>query len=430
VNDPIQGLIYFVSFLILDGLLTATDQAFLHSHPKRLEEERARGRFGANQTIKLANEASQMIVAMRFSRGFLRLLTLGTALLLFSPVYTNGDGINILGFALSILAIGTIVGITEFLVGGIVLRSPDLWAVRLTYVASTAIILTRPFTWITAKLSRLFLGLDPGRKQPLVTEEEIMTLVDAGEEGGVIEEDEKAMIYSIFQLADTLAREVMTPRIDIVALDSETPLVEATDTMLIKGFSRAPVFSESIDHVKGLVYIKDLLGGWKKGRQDAAISEFMREAYFVPEGMKLDDLLAEMQVKRVHMAVVVDEYGGTAGLVTIEDIVEEVVGEIRDEYDTAEQASYEQLKDGEFLFSGGIDLDDVNVLVGSELPKDTSETLGGFIYSQLGRVATPGDSVDSGGLHLLVEQVTGRRISKVRAIRSPTTAPENHIDEN
>jgi CBS domain containing-hemolysin-like protein len=256
-------------------------------------------------------------------------------------------------------------------------------------------------------------GLELGEDQPLVTEEEIMTLVDAGEEGGAIEEEEKAMIYSIFQLGDTLAREVMIPRIDIQSLDGDTTLAESTDLLLQSGFSRAPVYRNSVDNIIGLAYIKDLLDGWRKGRQFEPISNFMREAYFIPEGMKLDDLLAEMQAKRVHMAIVVDEYGGTAGVVTIEDIVEEIVGEIRDEYD----------------FSGGIDLDDVNLLAGSELPKDTSETLGGFIYSHLGRVPIRGEVVEAGGLRLIVDQVAGRRIRKVRASRHQAPISENNSDE-
>jgi CBS domain containing-hemolysin-like protein len=156
----------------------------------------------------------------------------------------------------------------------------------------------------------------------------------------------------------------------------------------------------------------------------------MREAYFIPEGMKLDDLLAEMQAKRIHMAIVIDEYGGTAGVVTIEDIVEEIVGEIRDEYDFAEEASYTQIREGEFLFSGGIDLDDVNQLANAKLPKDISETLGGFIYSHLGRIPNVGEVVEAGGLRLIVDQVAGRRIRKVRASRYQPSISEDYSDES
>jgi CBS domain containing-hemolysin-like protein len=268
----------------------------------------------------------------------------------------------------------------------------------------------------------LLAGPARGRRQPLVTEEAIMTLVDAGEEGGVIEEEEKAMIYSIFQLGDTLAREVMVPRIDILAFERTTPLDEAVDALLKVGHSRAPVYGESIDDVVGLIYAKDLLAALREGRSDVAVGEIARKAYFVPEAKKADDLLAEMQRQRVHMVIVVDEYGGTAGLVTIEDIVEEIVGEIMDEYDQAEELPFERFPDGSAVFSGALSLDDVDDVMGSQLPKDAGETLAGLILNLAGRVPAPGESVEVGGLVLKVEQVTGRRIRRVRATRPPEAA--------
>jgi CBS domain containing-hemolysin-like protein len=181
-----------------------------------------------------------------------------------------------------------------------------------------------------------------------------------------------------------------------------------------------------------MVYAKDLLGAWREGSQGSTIGELLREAYFVPEAKKVDDLLEEMQARRFHISIVVDEYGGTAGLVTIEDIVEEIVGEIRDEYDFAEEASYSRAEDGAYIFSGGIDLDDVNRIAGSELPKDAGETLGGFLYSELGRVPSPGDSVESGGLELVVDQVVRRRIHRVRArkLSAQTDAGSNKSIES
>jgi CBS domain containing-hemolysin-like protein len=260
----------------------------------------------------------------------------------------------------------------------------------------------------------------------LVTEEEIKTLVDAGEEGGAIEVEEKEMILSIFQLSDTLAREVMVPRIDIVAFEAEATVDDATRTLIDTGHSRAPVYSGTIDHVVGLLYGKDILASQHAGGgAGQRVRDIMRPAIFVPEAKKVDDLLEEMQARRVQMVIVVDEYGGTAGLVTLEDIVEEIVGEIRDEYDVAEETPYQALPDGAYLLSGGIDLDDVNELTGSHLAKDSSETLSGLIYSQLGRVAAAGDVLETGGLRLKVEQVLGRRIRKVHAVRlEPREATE------
>jgi putative hemolysin len=410
-------IVVIVVVTILNGLLAASYSALVNSHPSQLDKLREVGQFGADTAFKVAQEATELILSMRIARGLTRLIVLGSVVFSTAPFYVVSGEVNFLSFAGILLGTGLVIGISEFLVENGMLNSPELWAMRLAWIAKVVIKLCRPFVWITQKLGRGVLGAEWGNHQPLITEEEIMTLVDAGEEGGVIEEEEKAMIYSIFQLGDTLAREVMSPRIDIQALEEKTTLIEATDNMLKTGYSRAPVFRDSIDNIVGMVYIKDLLSAWRQNRSGEIVKEFLREPYFIPEATKLDDLLAEMQARRIHMAIVVDEYGGTAGVVTIEDIVEEIVGEIQDEYDFGEEAPFQILQEGEFLFSGGIDLDDVNQLTGSDLPKDTSETLGGFIYSQLGRVPAHGEEITAGGLHLTVEEVVGRRIRKVRATK-------------
>ena len=172
-----------------------------------------------------------------------------------------------------------------------------------------------------------------------MTEDTFKTLVDIGQQNGTIEQEESKMIQSIFQLGDTLTREIMVPRIDVQALDINTPMDEAVDLLISSGFSRVPVYDETIDRVLGLLYAKDLLKIWREGNKHGDIQRnLLREPYFVPEAKKIDELLTEMQSQRFHMAVVVDEYGGIAGLVTLEDIVEEVLGEIQDEYDQGEEA--------------------------------------------------------------------------------------------
>jgi CBS domain containing-hemolysin-like protein len=249
----------------------------------------------------------------------------------------------------------------------------------------------------------------------MVTEDEVKTLVDAGQEEGVFEQGERRMIYSVFELGDTLAREIMVPRIDMLVLDVTTPLLEAIDVLLQSGHSRVPVFEDTVDHTLGLLYAKDLLRISRQGDSLNSLRDLLRPAYFVPEAKKVDELLAEMQSRRIHMAIVVDEYGGVAGLVTLEDIVEEVVGEIRDEYDQEEEFPYQALADGEYVFLGRVGMDDFNEIMGSDLPTDDADTLGGYIYSQLGRVPIVGESVQQGNLLLTVELVSARRIRKVRA---------------
>jgi CBS domain containing-hemolysin-like protein len=247
----------------------------------------------------------------------------------------------------------------------------------------------------------------------MVTEDDLRTMVDASQQEGLLEQEEQKMIYSIFDLGNTLAREIMIPRIDVLAFDVNTGLSEAVDALLQSGFSRVPVYEDTIDNIKGLLYAKDLLGVWRQANQNNSMHELLRPAYFVPEAKKIDDLLTEMQSQRVHMAIVVDEYGGVAGVVTLEDIVEEIFGEIQDEYDQAEESPYEALPNGEYLFLGRIDLDDFNDVVASHLVKDEADTLGGLLYSRLGRVPTSGESVQVDNMLLTIEQVSGRRIHKV-----------------
>jgi len=268
---------------------------------------------------------------------------------------------------------------------------------------------------ISNRLS-VFMGGEALRGMPFITEEEIMTMVDAGQEVGLIEEDEKEMIYSVFALGDTVAREVMVPRIDIVALDVETSLEDALDVVIRAGHSRIPTYEETIDNIVGVLYAKDLLQLWRDKREQVALRDILRVPYFVPESKSVDELLEEMQQRKVHLVIVVDEYGGTAGVVTIEDIVEEIVGEIQDEYD-AEEPIFEQAGAGEFIFNARVDLDDVNHLMGAALPTEMDDTLGGFIYSQLGKVPAPGETVRFDGLVIEVLTVTGRRIRKVRVCR-------------
>jgi CBS domain containing-hemolysin-like protein len=245
----------------------------------------------------------------------------------------------------------------------------------------------------------------------------------------VLEQDERQMIYSIFEMGDTLVREIMLPRIYITALDVNTPLEEAIDVLLQSGHSRVPVYAETVDQIQGLLYAKDLLKVWREGGKIDSLRSLLRPAYFVPEAKVVDELLAEMQTRRVHMAVVVDEYGGVAGLVTMEDIVEEIVGEIRDEYDQGEELPYTQVGEGEYIFLGRVDPGDFNELMGSHLPMEEAETLGGFIYGKMGRVPVSGESVLVDDLELIVEQVSKHRIRKVRARKLPQAAESGQDGE-
>jgi putative hemolysin len=425
--NSLAGTLAFLLLLLSYGLLAAAGSALENSHPARLKKLQDAGISGASAAARVVAQATRLIVTLRIGQGLLHLLAVGIALITYMGLVSQAVGSPIASAAVVVLAAWLLTGMVGYLAENLALRNPVAWAVRLARLVNAVEAVLSPLAWMILKAGRRIANAPSGRQYPLVTEEEIMTLVNAGEEGGVIQAEEKSMIFSIFQLRDTLAREVMVPRIDVLGFEDSTSLKEATDTLLRTGYSRAPVYKESIDNIIGLIYVKDLLGAWLKGVEGRTVADLGREAYFVPEAKRVDELLSEMQVKRIQMAVVVDEYGGTAGVATFEDIVEEIVGEVRDEYDVAEELPFQELEDGRFLFSGGIDLDDVNQLTGSELPKDTSETLGGFIYGHLGRVPQPGERMEAGGLELIVEQVVGRRIRKVLADRLPDLSEEAEV---
>ncbi len=279
--------------------------------------------------------------------------------------------------------------------------------------------LTRPALLVANALARWFAGAEPLQRVAVITEEEIKTLVTAGEQEGIIEEEAREMIYSIFRLGEMIVREVMVPRIDVVALDVESSMADVLHTIIESGHSRIPVYEETIDNIVGILYAKDILAAQSRGNANPALREIIRPAYFVPESKRLDSMLKEMQRNKVQMAIVVDEYGGMAGVVTLEDIVEEIVGEIQDEYDREEPPVIFEA-DGSYLFEGRIPLDDVQALLDVALPLDEADSLGGFIYNELGHIPRAGETVRYNGLLFEVVEVNGRRIRKVRVRRLPT----------
>ena len=272
----------------------------------------------------------------------------------------------------------------------------------------------------TSVLARPF-GANP-EASALVTEEELKALVETGEEQGVLEQEEREMIHSILSFGEKVAHEVMVPRTDIVGLDAQTTLREALDVVTRSGLSRLPVYHGSPDDIVGILYVKDLFRHIAKGRSEVPLTDLVRPAHFIPETKKVAELLREMQVQKVHLAIVVDEYGGTAGLVTIEDLVEEIVGEIRDEFEAAEERIV-PVSDHEALMDARVPFEDVNELFELERePSEDYDTLGGFIAHELGRVPRQGDVVRSRDVTFAVESTEGRSARKVR-VRREVAAP-------
>lgn len=297
-----------------------------------------------------------------------------------------------------------------------------------------ALLMSRPVLWlgrVLRPLSKILIGISnglmvllPGRglpKGPFVTEDEIRHMVDVAEEEQEIEEDERELIHSVFEFGDTVVREVMVPRPDMVSLPADTSFNDALKTIVDAGYSRIPLYEGDTDNIVGVLYAKDLLKRVHEAKSDAKVSSLGRAPTFIPEQKKVSELLREMQTQHVHMAIVVDEYGGTAGLVTIEDLIEEIVGEIVDEYDK-EEPLVEPIDDETIRVDAKMPIDEVNELLDVELPHEEWDTVGGLVFGLTGRVPVAGERVKYDSIEFRTERVTGRRIQKVVIKKLPADA--------
>lgn len=287
--------------------------------------------------------------------------------------------------------------------------------------------LGRVFAWPTRLLIGLANVLLPGKGikvGPFVSEEEIRSMVQVGSDEGSIDEGEKELIHSIFEFGDTIAREVMVPRPDIIAIEDDKALRDVQALVLQHGTSRIPVYNhdEDLDDVVGVVFAKDVLKALHQGKHDMPLAEVVRKARYVPESKKVFDLLREMQREQYHMALVTDEYGSVTGLISLEDLLEELVGEITDEYDR-EEPEFERIDDNVFRVSGKTSIDDVNELLDVELPDEEWDTVAGLVLDCFGRIPDEGEECDIDGLTFRAETVQGRRIASVLISRKPEPEP-------
>jgi CBS domain containing-hemolysin-like protein len=406
-------------FVALDIFICIIRVALFNARLPQLIDLGTEDREELERTIKVL-ETTRLRATMRLLVAVLHALVLASLWLLLKTTYTQLSIGGLLG--IFVLAIFTLLCF-EFLAERFPLKDPETWAMRLAPLANFLDRLFSPFTSLLVGLQGS--GDTVQRNLGAVSEDELKTWVEVGEPEGGLEPDERKMIYSIFQFGDTLCREIMVPRIEVLALDVDTPLNDAINQFITTGHSRAPVYEEVIDNVIGLLYAKDLLKLLTSPAKNQTIRKFLRPAYFVPESKKADELLAEMQARGIHLAVVVDEYGGMAGLVTLEDIVEEIVGEIRDEYDQSEERLVEKISDNEFVFLGRVSLDDFNEALDTELESDQTDTLGGYFYSQEGRVPVEGDELVFDGWRLTVEGVHHRRVGRIRAVKMEKQDEDN-----
>jgi CBS domain containing-hemolysin-like protein len=292
--------------------------------------------------------------------------------------------------------------------------APLVWGLGRVLAAPTSLLIGLANVLLPGK------GLKQG---PFVSEFEIRSMAEVGHEEGSIEEEEKDLIHSIFEFSDTIVREVMVPRPDVIAIEEDRSLRDVQELVLQHGYSRIPVYREDLDDVIGFVYAKDVLKELHQGRAGLALADVVRPAHFVPESKKVADLLKQMQREKFHIGLVTDEYGSVSGLVTLEDLLEELVGEITDEYDT-EEPQVEPVGEDAWLVAGRFDIDELSELVGVELPDEEWDTVGGFLLDLIGEIPSEGQEAQFLSLRLKATRVQGRRIEKVLVTRVPEEPEE------
>jgi len=439
----VTEIVLFLLAAALRAFFALARSALINMRRPRLVELEQKGVTSARAIQQLTEQSGRLLATAEVGALLGLVFSAGLAVLGFVPPLaaqvkalvgtslTTGTS-DAIAFVIVMLAVALFL----FVFGRLV---PEALALR--YTEPLALALVRPMQWMGIALAPLvrfavvlsnWLAIPMGGQKrgsaALVTEEELKTMVDAGEEEGLIEEEEKEMILSVLDFGDTIAREVMVPRIDIVALEVNTPFSEALNVVISAGHSRIPVYRGTIDDIIGVLYAKDMLAALRD-QKAPSLEQMLRPVYFTPESKRVIELLQELQKQRIHMCIVVDEYGGTAGLITIEDILEEIVGDIQDEYDAEEPEVMPLTGEEGYILNPSMHIEDAAELLKVSFPRGESDSLGGFIYDQLGKVPVVGEKVSHNGWVFEVLAVNDRRILKVKATHGPKQADATEAQE-
>ena len=413
--DTYLNVLILVILILLSGFFSAAEaalSAYRSNYLEKLDEEKHPKTYAVLK--RWLKEPNNMLTGIVIGNNIVNILASSIATIVIVNHFGKGG---------SAVALATAIMTILILISGEI--TPKLMARNnsakiaesvsvIIYVLS---ILLTPAVYILIFISRLvgrILGINMTSPELMITEEDIISYVNVGNAEGIIEEDEKEMIHSIVTLGETNAKEVMTPRTSMLAFEGTKTINEVWDEILENGFSRIPVYNETIDDIIGILYVKDLMEHIKNGDLNLPISEFVRSPYYVPETKSIIEILKEFRTLKVHIAMVLDEYGGVVGLVTIEDLIEEIVGEIRDEYDDEEDSFYTKLSDNEYEVDAMTDIETINKDLELELPiSEDYESLGGLIVTNLGRICNVDDEVQIDNVYLKVLEVDKMRVSKV-----------------
>ena len=451
-TDPgsiIIKIVTLFALIFVNAFFSMSEMAIVTLNDNKIDKLAEQGNKKAKQIKKLTENTSSFLSTIQIGVTLAGFLTSATAAQSFAEMLTNAIGktavVNVIpvgiisGFSTVIITL--IMSYFSLVLGELVpkkiaMNKPEKMAFMaapiLTFVAKVTKPIVKFLALSTNGVLRV-IGIDPHADEEVVTEEEIRMMVDVGGEKGVIEDDQKEMINNIFEFDDMDAGDVMTHRTDVIAADvNDTTLEEFMALAIENGRSRIPLYDEDIDNIVGIVYIKDLLKYvGKEVKVKGTLKNIMREPYFVPETKACGELFKEMRLQRIQMAVVVDEYGGTAGIVTLEDIVEAVMGDIQDEYDEEEE-EISKIDENTFTVEGTIDIEEIDELIGKELPEGDYETLAGFIMDELQCIPKQGEmnEVVFENVKFTVLEVEDRRIEKIKVEITPVVEENDEEEED
>ena len=403
--------------IILSGLFSASETALTAFKSTDLEEIENINPKKAKLLKKWLTKPNEILTAILLGNNIVNILASSIATIVTMQILGSGpqSGNAVAIATVSMTVVVLIFGeITPKIVAKTYSRKVSSAVIGPIYLLSIIALPIIKLLMVVTKIISRMMGVDIKHENLMITEEEIKSYINVGEAEGIIEEEEREMIHSIIEFGDTTAKEVMTPRTSVFMLDAESTIDEVWDEIIESGYSRIPVYGEDLDEILGILYVKDLMSLAKKGNTNIPVKNVLREAYFVPDTKSIVEILDEFRSKQVHMAIILDEYGGTVGVLTIEDLIEEIIGEIKDEYDLHEEDEIEKVGEFKYKVDARINIEDLNKELEIDIPESEDyESLGGYILDILGRVAEVDDIVSLDGVTMKVLEVDKTRVVKI-----------------
>ena len=401
--------------IILSGLFSASETALTAFKSTDLEKIENTNPRTAKLLKKWLIKPNEILTAILLGNNIVNILASSIATIVTLEIMGSKSGNAIAVATISMTVVVLIFGeITPKIVAKTYSKKISRIVIGPIYFLSIVTLPVIKLLMFITKIISKMMGVNIKDENLMITEEEIKSYINVGKAEGVIEEEEREMIHSIIEFGDTTAKEVMTPRTSIFMLDAESTIDEVWDEIIDSGYSRIPVYGEDLDEILGILYVKDLMTFAKEGTTNIPLKNILREAYFVPDTKSIVEILDEFRNKQVHMAIVLDEYGGTVGLTTIEDLIEEIIGEIKDEYDLHEEDEIEQISESKYRVDARINIEDLNKELELNIPESEDyESLGGYVLDILGRVAEVEDVVELEGLKMKVLEVDKMRVVKI-----------------